>query len=146
VRWSNGTELTRIMPVLRGKDGRGLVVGSLAWTTESQPPQPFDRQVTFDLRNSFGHILAQQPIQVLRWDDPETQPIELAWVLGDQIAVETRRVPKTVASARPHSRSCSGGRAQVIWPVSPPPSQPRMKCYAILAAQRTGGRVSRCAV
>jgi hypothetical protein len=96
VRWSNGTELTRIMPVLRDKDWGGLVVGNLAWTTESQPPQPADRNATFDLRNSFGHVLAQRPIQVLRWDDPETQPIELAWVLGDQIAVETRRVPKTV--------------------------------------------------
>jgi hypothetical protein len=96
VRWLDGTELTRIMPVLRGEDGRGLVIGSLAWTTESQPLQPVDRQATFDVRNSFGHILVQQPIQVLRWDDPKTQPIELVWVLGDQIAVETRRVPKTV--------------------------------------------------
>jgi hypothetical protein len=96
IRWQDGTELTGILPVLRGENGRGLVIGNLAWTTESQPPQPSDRSATFDLRNSLGHVLAQQPIQVLRWDDPDTQPIELAWVLGDEIAVETRRVPKTV--------------------------------------------------
>jgi hypothetical protein len=86
----------RILPLLRGENGDGLVIGNLAWTTESQPPQPADRNATFDLRNSFGHLLDQQPIQVLRWDDPNTQPIELAWVLDDQIAIETRRVPKTV--------------------------------------------------
>jgi hypothetical protein len=39
------------------------VVGNLAWTTESQPPQPADRSATFDLRNSFGPILALRPIQ-----------------------------------------------------------------------------------
>jgi hypothetical protein len=95
IRWQDGTELTRILPVLRGADGQGLVIGNLAWTTESQPPQPAERSAMFDLRNSVGQILAQRSIQVLRWDDPDTQPIELAWVLGDQIALETRRVPKT---------------------------------------------------
>ncbi len=96
VRWQDGTELTRIMPVLRGADGQGLVIGNLDWTTESQPPQPADRQATLDLRNSGGDVLAQQPIQVLRWDDSDTQPIELAWVSDEQLAVETRRMPKTV--------------------------------------------------
>jgi hypothetical protein len=95
VRWRDGTELTRILPVLRGVDGQGLVIGSLAWSTESQPPQPADRQATLDLRTSFGEVLAQQPIQVLRWDDPDTQTVQLAWVLGEQLEMETRRVPKT---------------------------------------------------
>jgi len=96
VRWRDGTELTRIMPVLRGADGQGLVIGSLAWNTESQPPQPADRQATLDLRNSVGDVLAQQSIQVLRWDDSDTQAIELAWVIDERLAVETRRMPKTV--------------------------------------------------
>ena len=37
---------------------------------------------------------------MLRWDDPDTQAVELAWVLDDQIAIETRRVPRTAAIGR----------------------------------------------
>jgi hypothetical protein len=95
VRWRDGTELTRILPVLRDVDGQGVVIGSLAWTTEGQPPQPADRQATLDLRSSSGDVLAQQPIEVLRWDDLDTQTVQLAWVLGEQLEMETRRVPKT---------------------------------------------------
>ena len=100
VRWRDGTELTGMLPMLRDADGRELVIGSLTWTTESEPPQPSDRSATLDLRNRSGQVLAQQPLQVLRWDDPDTQAVELAWLIDNQIATETRRVPRTTAIGR----------------------------------------------
>lgn len=96
LRWKNGVALTRTLPTLRGEDGHGLVIASLDWQTESRPPQPAARGALLELRSQTGELLAQQPLQVLRWDDSDAQRVTMHWLLGDQVQPVQRAIPPTI--------------------------------------------------
>jgi len=70
LRWQDGTELMRVLPVLRGADGQGLVIGSLNWMHEGQPPQPPTQRATLELLSASGELQARQPLTVLNAGDP----------------------------------------------------------------------------
>jgi hypothetical protein len=97
LRWNNGVTLRRTVPTLPGPDGRALLVTTLDWQTESRPPQPAAHGATLELRNAQGTLLAAQPLEVLRWDDPGVQPVDMYWYLGpDRLQVAQRVIPRTV--------------------------------------------------
>jgi hypothetical protein len=95
LRWQDGTELIDTFTTLRGEDGRGLLIDSLDWKMESQPPQPPSQPAELELRNAAGAVLARQPVRVLSHDDPDAMQITLYFVLGEQLQPVQRTVPKT---------------------------------------------------
>lgn len=97
LRWQDGTELTHTFTALRGEDGRGLLVVSLDWQMESQPPQPPSQPAELELRNATGTVLARQPVRVLSHDDPGVSRVTLYFVLGEQLQPVQRTIPKAQA-------------------------------------------------
>jgi hypothetical protein len=95
LRWKDGTLLQRVLIVVAGEDGRGLIIDSLGWNTETQPPQPPTQAATLSLRAADGTVLLQQNQTVLADNDPTTREISLYWVGGDQVYLTKRRIPKT---------------------------------------------------
>ncbi len=95
LRWQDGTELTDTFTTLRGEDGRGLLIDSLDWQMESQPPQPPSQPAELELRNAAGTVLARQPVRVLSHDDPEVMQVTLYFVLGEQLQPVQRNIPRT---------------------------------------------------
>ena len=95
LRWKDGTLLQRGLGVVTGEDGRGLIVDTLGWDTESQPPQPPTQDAILSLRAADGRILFQQDQTALADSDPTTREITLYWVGGDKLYPVKRRVPKT---------------------------------------------------
>jgi hypothetical protein len=97
LRWQDGTELSQSFNTLTGEDGKGLLIDSLNWPGESQPPQPPTQPAALELRNAAGDLLARQELVVVSADDPDTQSITLYFLLGADLQPVTRRIPKTVA-------------------------------------------------
>jgi hypothetical protein len=97
LRWGDGTQLDRAFTTLEGKDGRGLLVASLDWTTEGQPPQPSTQIAELQLLNQSGAVMVQKQVTMLAANDPNTQEIEVHWILGDDFQPSTVRVVKTLA-------------------------------------------------
>jgi hypothetical protein len=95
LRWEDGTQLSKSLTTLEGPEGQGLIVDSLDWETESQPPQPETDQAILSVENSKGAVLDEQPLTVLHADDPQTRLIDLYWVVGETLETEQRRVLDT---------------------------------------------------
>ncbi|MDP9317168.1 MAG: GerMN domain-containing protein, partial [Chloroflexota bacterium] len=96
LRWRNGVTLKRTVQAIQGEDGGGLVLTNLAWQTESRPPQPVAHDAMLELRDGRGNVLATQLLQVLRWDDPGVQRVDVYWLLGaDHLQAAQRIVPQT---------------------------------------------------
>jgi hypothetical protein len=95
--WSDGTELAQTFATVTGEDGRGLLIASLNWPGESQPPEPPSQSASMELRDELGGLLAQQDLVVLSAADPDTQAITLYFLLGEDIHPVTRRIPKAGA-------------------------------------------------
>jgi hypothetical protein len=93
--WEDGTELVQSYTALEDPDGGGLLVDSLDWTMESQPPQPPTQPATLTLRNEAGDPLAEVQVTVLSPDDPDTARIDLYWALGELLESEQRQVLDT---------------------------------------------------
>lgn len=100
LKWNDGTVFTNTLPVLR-EDGDPIVVDSINWMIESQPPRPATPDAKLTLSRMSGEVLATQNLKVLYYDDPDVQRVELVW-LDDQLQLQTltRVVPKTEAIAR----------------------------------------------
>lgn len=93
LRWQDGTQLTHTLPVLRGEDGRGLLIGNMGWLTPTAPPAT--QAATLELRSAAGVLLGQQPVQVLGPNDPETREINVYWVLGERVVPHSQRIIST---------------------------------------------------
>jgi len=96
LRWQDGAELMRVLPVLRGEDGQGLLIGTLNWMNEGPPPQPPTQPATLELLSSSGELQARQTLTMLSADDPNTQLITLYWVLGEDVAPVQQRVLRSM--------------------------------------------------
>ncbi|MBK9714465.1 MAG: GerMN domain-containing protein [Kouleothrix sp.] len=113
LRWRDGTELTRIFPVIRGEDGGGLLIGNLNWMNEGQPPQPPTQPATLQILSAGGELQARQSVTVLSAADPATQAIQVYWVLGEQVAAAQLRVPRT-------ERIGAAALDALLWGPAPP--------------------------
>jgi len=92
LRWEDGTELSNQFPTLEGPQGENLLIDSIDWQTESQPPQPDGPQASLIIENSAGEVLAQRSITVVGADHPDSQRIDLTWLLGENLETEQRQV------------------------------------------------------
>ncbi|MEN9934193.1 MAG: hypothetical protein RLZZ387_772 [Chloroflexota bacterium] len=113
LRWQDGTELMRVLPVLRGADGQGLVIGTLNWMHEGPPPQPATQPATLELLSAAGQLEARQTVTVLSANDPDTQVVTLYWVLGENVVPVQQRVPRT-------ARIGTAALGELLWGPGPP--------------------------
>jgi hypothetical protein len=81
LRWRDGTSLLRSYTLLRGENGRGLLIGNLDWGAIPQPPQPPSQPATLEIRNSDGKLLTSQALTVLSPNDTTTQEVILYWLV-----------------------------------------------------------------
>lgn len=97
LRWQDGTTLSQQFTLLRGEDGRGLLIDNLDWLNMLQPPEPRTQPATLEIRRGTGDLLARQSIVVLSPSDPNTQEIQVFWTIGgaEQVGPQLRRVPRT---------------------------------------------------
>jgi hypothetical protein len=93
--WQDGTELLQTFALTRGLDGQGLLIDSLNWPGESEPPQPPSQPATLELRDASGTLLGQQTVTMLSSDDPATQEILLYFLLGEDLQSVRRVIPST---------------------------------------------------
>lgn len=99
LKWSDGTVFTNTLEVLR-EDGDPIVVDSINWLIESEPPHPATNQAVLTLRRQSGEVLATQNVQVLYYNDPNTQRVDLYFVDDVQDLQRLgRTIPKTQAVA-----------------------------------------------
>ncbi|HEX2916296.1 MAG TPA: GerMN domain-containing protein [Chloroflexia bacterium] len=88
LRWADNTQLTRVMSVIKGEDGKGLLIGNLDWGA-MPPSEPPTQAATLEIRNQGGVLLAQQPLKVFSPNDPATQEMLLYWVVTtDTVGVQ----------------------------------------------------------
>jgi hypothetical protein len=96
LRWQDGTELDGSFTTLAGEDGGGLLLDSLDWMAEGQPPEPPTQPAALEIRDAAGATLARQEIVVLSPQDPDTQLVTLYFLIGETLQPEVRRIPRTV--------------------------------------------------
>lgn len=92
LRWEDGTELSASFSTLGNPHGGSILIGSLDWQNEGQPPQPPTQPASLVIQNAEGEILVQTLVTVLNPDDPRTTTIDLFWTLGEKLGSEQRRV------------------------------------------------------
>lgn len=125
LRWQDGTELSRTYTLLEGEDGRGLLIESLWWEGKElafPPTQP----ATLEIRSLEGTLLARQELTVLRWDDPEVQPVTLYFVRGEELVPVQVYVPRTV-------RIGTVALEELLW--GPPPHKAGLQTAIPLPAE-----------
>jgi hypothetical protein len=113
LRWHDGAELLRLFPILRGEDGRGLLIGTLNWMHEGPPPQPPTQPATFELLSESGEVQSRQTLTVLSASDPGTRPVTLYWVLGEEVVPVQQSIPQTV-------RIGTAALNELLWGPGPP--------------------------
>lgn len=92
LRWEDGTELTDTFTALSGPDGAGVLIESLDWQTEGQPPQPPTQAAVLTIKDPSGEIHQEKKITVIGSQDPVLKTIDLYWLLGEQLESEQRSV------------------------------------------------------
>jgi len=94
LRWEDGTELTNQFTTLQIADNKRFLVGSLDWVTEGQPPEPKTSRAVLTLENSSGDVLSGRDLAVLQDGHPDTELINLYWLLGENLVSEQRYIVK----------------------------------------------------
>lgn len=114
LRWLDGTTLSNTFKVLRGENGRGLLIGNLDWINMLQPPEPATQQAMLEIRTSGGVVLAQRRVTVLSSSDSNTQAIQVYWTISgtDHLGAQTRQIVKT-------PRIGTAALEELLW--GPPP-------------------------
>lgn len=95
LRWADGIEVSHTFDLLRGEDGRGLLVTNFDWLTEGRPPTPTTNQAVLQVHTQAGGLIAQQPLTVLQFDDPGVQTVKLYWYIDEELVESLGRFPRT---------------------------------------------------
>lgn len=99
IKWSDGTFFTNTLQVLR-EDGDPIIVDSMNWLVESEPPKPATNAATLTLRKQNGEVIATQNLNILYYNDPNITRVELYFLDDFEELQRLRRgVPKTQAVA-----------------------------------------------
>lgn len=87
-------------PVLRGRDGRGLVISAFGPQTLAPAPISGTWDAAIQIHSSEGNMLAWQPVTILGDDHPETMSTQVFWVVGEQVVAQRIRIPRTLGVGR----------------------------------------------
>jgi hypothetical protein len=97
LRWADGVQFSHQFELLRGEDGRGLLVTNLDWLTEGPPPTPTTKSATLQIHTQAGGLLAEQNVTVLPYNDPGVQTVKLYWLIEEELVETLGRFPRTEA-------------------------------------------------
>lgn len=103
LRWADGTELAQTLTLLRGQDGRGLLLANVTWPDRMTPPTPPTQAASLEIRDLEGNLLARRGVTVLGPNDPAARTVLLYWtVVGtERTAPEQRQVVIDPGRERP---------------------------------------------
>ncbi len=93
--YSNGVVLEQPVTVVTGNDGVGYGVLNLQWNTESAPPTTEPGAATLQIVDTDGAVQTEAALNML--PPSATQPVRVAWRVGDEIVEFEQRVPQTQA-------------------------------------------------
>ncbi|TFG72857.1 MAG: hypothetical protein E4H27_01835, partial [Anaerolineales bacterium] len=98
LEWVDGTKIIQTNKVLQGKDGRGMVITTL----DSDPavPYPHTQQAVVSVLSETGLTLAQQQIQILGANDPNSMATNVFWVVGENVQAQAIVIPRTLGIGR----------------------------------------------
>jgi hypothetical protein len=113
LQWQDGTRLTHSFTALRAEDGDGLLIDSLNWPGESQPPEPPTQPATLELYGSAGDLLGRQQLTVLNPNDPDARQIQVFFVLGENVQPVQVLIPRTQAIG-------TAALEELLWGPPPP--------------------------
>jgi hypothetical protein len=94
LRWEDGTELSKRFATYQISENSRILIGSLDWVMEGQPPEPDTSRAALTLENSSGEVLTGRDLAVLQGGLPDTELIDLYWLLGETLESEQRWVVK----------------------------------------------------
>ncbi len=94
LRWEDGTELSKQIDTNQISENTSIIISSLDWDSEGQPPQPLTSRAVLILENSSAEILSGRDLAVLQGGSPDTELIDLYWLLGEKLESEQRYVVK----------------------------------------------------
>jgi hypothetical protein len=97
LRWADGVGFSHTFDLLKGEDGRGLLITNLDWLTEGPPPTPTTKSATLQIHTQAGALLAEQKVTVLPYDDPGVQTVRLFWLIEEEVVQSLGRFPDTEA-------------------------------------------------
>jgi hypothetical protein len=92
--WDNGAKLTHPYTVVRGEDGRGLLIGSFDIPLSQRSDHPWTQAARVEISDRYGAVLARQSVTVLHPDDPDTRAVDLYWVKEDRVRSLPQRIPR----------------------------------------------------
>ena len=97
LRWDDGVQFSHTFELLRGEDGRGLLITNLDWLTEGPPPTPTTNNATLQIHTQVGGLIAEQRLTVLQYNHPDVQTVKLYWLIEEEIVQSLGRFPRTTA-------------------------------------------------
>jgi hypothetical protein len=112
LRWDDGVVLTDTFTLLKGEDGRGLLIDSLDWVTEGRPPQSVTNHASLEIRDEAGVVLARSPLTVLPYNHEDTMTVQLYWVDEERLEPVQSSIVRTEAVG-------SAALEELLW--GPPP-------------------------
>jgi hypothetical protein len=125
--WEHGLNLVQPYTLLRGEDGRGLLITTLDIPLEYRSQHPWTQSAQLEIKNGQGSVLARQALTVLHPDDPDTRIVKLYWATDTRIEAQEQPIP---ASSAPEVAALEqllwGPRAQTPMPFTtalPTPEQ-----------------------
>jgi hypothetical protein len=95
--WEHGASLAQPYTLLRGEDGRGLLIETLDLPPEYRSQQPWTQSAQLEIDTGQGVALARQAITLLHPDDPDTRMIRLYWVSATSVEAQLQTVPVSSA-------------------------------------------------
>jgi len=100
VTWADGTQFARLVDVLAGADGRGLVITTLDWAADPRPPHPGTQTGTLRIYDLNQQLLASQSVVIMHPNDPDVIAVNLYWVVNEAVKSENVRIPRTQGIGR----------------------------------------------
>jgi Sporulation and spore germination len=97
LHWEHGANITQTYTILRGEDGRGLLLETLDIPPEYRSQHPWTQTAQLEIDNQQGSILARQTVTVLHPDDPDTHMVRLYWTTTTSIEAQAQPVPVSSA-------------------------------------------------
>jgi hypothetical protein len=91
--WEHGATLAQTFTLLRGEDGRGVLIATLDIPPEYRSQHPWTQTAKLEIGNHQGSILTSQAITVLHPDDPDIRKVKLYWETATGVEAQVQPIP-----------------------------------------------------
>ena len=91
--WEHGASLAQPYTLLRGEDGRAVLITTLDIPPEYRSQHPWTQAAQLEIDSNQGSVLARQAVTVLHPDDPDTRQATLYWTTTTSIEAQAQPIP-----------------------------------------------------